>query len=89
MAVAGLEKVSEGWNDISGDGIRLPNSFHPSDERTSHGFQPDRGRGFLPERMGPGHTDKELLLFLLNRFRQGRLSLTEAGGGGEGPFSSD
>lgn len=41
-----LEKVSEDLNDISGDGIRLPNSFHPSDERTSHGFQWDGAGAF-------------------------------------------
>ena len=48
MAVALPGKVSEDLNDISGDRIRLPHSFHPSDERTSRGFQWDRGWGSLP-----------------------------------------
>lgn len=59
-----LEKVSEDLNDISGDSIRLPNSFHPSDERTSPGFQWDGAGAFLRQQMGSGHTDKQRLLFL-------------------------
>lgn len=34
VAVTLPAEVSEGLNVISGDSIRLPNSFHPSDERT-------------------------------------------------------
>lgn len=41
-------EVSEGLNDISGDSIGLPNSFHPSDERTAAAFS-GTGRG-LPAR---------------------------------------
>lgn len=36
-------------NDISGDGIRLLNSIHPSDGRTRPGFQSGRGWSFLLE----------------------------------------
>lgn len=36
-------------NDISGDGIRLLNSIHPSDGRTRPGFQSGGGWRFLLE----------------------------------------
>lgn len=41
-------EVSEGLDDISGDGIRLLNSFHPSDERTAAAFS-GTGGAFLLE----------------------------------------
>lgn len=58
-----LLNVSADLNDISGDGIKLLNSIHPSDGRTRPGFQSGRGWGFLLESLSSDHTDKGLLLF--------------------------
>lgn len=47
------------------------------------------GAGAFSWRGQAGHTDKELLLFLVNRFRQESSVTDGAVGGREGPFSSD
>lgn len=81
-----LGKVSEDLNDISRDSIRLPNSFHPSDERTSCGFQGDGAGAFSCGEWAQATQINSVSVPLKPLSGRSRLSLAEGRWGQGGTF---